>query len=157
MKNQTNKSTAGSSLIALIVVLGGLFVGITGFLSKQDIDTFNRSKVPIEIIKIEQFEQVYHGKSGNTYQVQVYFNYLDQNYKMIAVISKSDYQNKDQIQQFPEKMISLYFSPLTKQVYSQSALEQYAPFISKTGFYFTMLYALGSLIISWLIMLKALK
>lgn len=114
MKNQTNKSIVGSFIIAVVVVLCGLFVGITGFLSKQDIDTFNRSKVPIEIIKIEQFEQMYHGKSGNTYQVQVYFNYLDQNYKMIAVISKSDYQNKDQIQQFPEKMISLYFSPLTK-------------------------------------------
>lgn len=154
MRHAINTNIFGRLLVALTVIFCGLFIGIVGYFDKAQIDAFNNTKVAVEIKKIDQFDRVPNGRSGSRYQALVEFNYLNQIYRNKAIITENEYQHKNQIQQYPKTAIKMYFSPINQKAYSQSALEQYG---SNLGFYFAMLYALGSLIIGWLIMFKALK
>lgn len=133
-------------------MLCGLFVGIVGYLGKAELNTFNKTKIAVDVIKIEQFDRVPNGRSGSAYQAFVEFNYLNQTYRIRTVITQWEYQHQEQIQQYPKTLIKIYFSPVIEKGYSESSLEQNG---SNAHFYFALFYAIVSFIIGFVIIYKA--
>lgn len=129
------------------ILLGALF-GFMGVHDYRNASFFDKTKVRVNVQKINNFEQLSTGKS-KAYRAEILFEYNNRLYDVPTSITQWEYEQKSKIQKAPSDVL-IYFSPITRQAYSQRALN-YSRYRSKSSLSINIFIAfcclLGALIV----------